>query len=100
MKRKQKLIVTTLSTMTALSSVTALTNMPNKAMLSVQALENTNESETTKQTKPSNLERLEKTVDEKNTSVVSAGTVLQGADTERENAKLKMIDAREKRNQI
>lgn len=66
-------------------------------MLSVQALENTNE--TTKQTKPSNLERLEKTVDEKNTFVVSAGTVLQGADTERENAKLKLNDAREKRNQ-
>lgn len=63
-------------------------------MLSVQALENTNE--TTKQTKPSNLERLEKTVDEKNTFVVSAGTVLQGADTERENAKLKLNDAREK----
>ena len=49
MNKKQKVVATTLSTITALSSVTALTNIPNRAMLSVQALENTNE--TTKQTK-------------------------------------------------
>lgn len=99
MNKKQKIVSTTLSTITALSSVTALSSMPNRAILNVQALDDENTAETTKPTQPTNKTNLEKEVEEKNTSVVSAGTILKGAETEKNTSEEALNTAKSNKEQ-
>lgn len=51
MNKKQKIVSTTLSTVTALSSVGAISSLPNTVIKNVQAL-NENTVETTQQVQP------------------------------------------------
>ena len=51
MNKKQKIVSTTLSTVTALSSVGAISSLPNNVIKNVQAL-NENTVETTQQVQP------------------------------------------------
>lgn len=79
MNKKQKLVSTTLSTVTALSSVGAISSLPNIVIKNVQALDE-NTVETTQQVQPTVRTDLEKEVEDKNSTVISTGAALQGAE--------------------
>lgn len=70
MNKKQKLVSTTLSTVTALSSVGAISSLPNNVITNVQALDE-NTVETTQQVQPTIRTDLEKEVEDKNSTVIS-----------------------------
>lgn len=72
MNKKQKLVSTTLSTVTALSSVGAISSLPNNVITNVQALDE-NTVETTQQVQPTIRTDLEKEVEDKNSTVISTG---------------------------
>ncbi len=78
MNKKQKIVSTTLSTVTALSSVGAISSLPNTVIKNVQALDE-NTVETTQQVQPTVRTDLEKEVENKNSTVISTGAALQGS---------------------
>ena len=65
MNKKQKIVSTTLSTVTALSSVGAISSLPNTVIKNVQALDE-NTVETIQQVQPTVRTDLEKEVEDKN----------------------------------
>lgn len=69
MNKKQKIVSTTLSTVTALSSVGAISSLPNTVIKNVQALDE-NTVETTQQVQPTVRTDLEKEVEDKNSTVI------------------------------
>lgn len=77
MNKKQKIVSTTLSTVTALSSVGTISSLPNTVIKNVQALDE-NTVETTQQVQPTVRTDLEKEVEDKNSTVISTGAALQG----------------------
>ncbi|MBD9190814.1 MAG: hypothetical protein EGQ25_08170 [Catenibacterium mitsuokai] len=84
MNKKQKIVSTTLSTVTALSSVGAISSLPNTVIKNVQAL-NENTVETTQQVQPTVRTDLEKEVEDKNSTVISTGAALQGAENQKKH---------------
>ena len=85
MNKKQKIVSTTLSTVTALSSVGAISSLPNTVIKNVQAL-NENTVETTQQVQPTVRTDLEKEVEDKNSTVISTGAALQGAENQKNSS--------------
>lgn len=85
MNKKQKLVSTTLSTVTALSSVGAISSLPNNVITNVQALDE-NTVETTQQVQPTIRTDLEKEVEDKNSTVISTGAALQGAENQKNSS--------------
>lgn len=85
MNKKQKLVSTTLSTVTALSSVGAISSLPNTVIKNVQALDE-NTVETTQQVQPTVRTDLEKEVEDKNSTVISTGAALQGAEYQKNSS--------------
>ena len=85
MNKKQKLVSTTLSTVTALSSVGAISSLPNTVIKNVQALDE-NTVETTQQVQPTVRTDLEKEVEDKNSTVISTGAALQGAENQKNSS--------------
>lgn len=98
MNKKQKVVSTTLSTITALSSVATLSSIPNKA-LDVHALEGENTTETAKPTTPTVKAELEKKIDETNKEVVARGTVLKSVQDEKEKSEAQLNSAKENKEQ-
>lgn len=85
MNKKQKIVSTTLSTVTALSSVGAISSLPNNVITNVQALDE-NTVETTQQVQPTVRTDLEKEVEDKNSTVISTGAALQGAENQKNSS--------------
>lgn len=85
MNKKQKIVSTTLSTVTALSSVGAISSLPNTVIKNVQALDE-NTVETTQQVQPTVRTDLKKEVEDKNSTVISTGAALQGAENQKNSS--------------
>ena len=93
MNKKQKLVSTTLSTVTALSSVGAISSLPNNVITNVQALDE-NTVETTQQVQPTVRTDLEKEVEDKNSTVISTGAALQGAEYQKNSSEESLNNAK------
>lgn len=93
MNKKQKLVSTTLSTVTALSSVGAISSLPNTVIKNVQALDE-NTVETTQQVQPTVRTDLEKEVEDKNSTVISTGAALQGAEYQKNSSEEALNNAK------
>lgn len=93
MNKKQKLVSTTLSTVTALSSVGAISSLPNNVITNVQALDE-NTVETTQQVQPTIRTDLEKEVEDKNSTVISTGVALQGAENQKNSSEEALNNAK------
>lgn len=93
MNKKQKLVSTTLSTVTALSSVGAISSLPNTVFKNVQALDE-NTVETTQQVQPTVRTDLEKEVEDKNSTVISTGAALQGAEYQKNSSEKALNNAK------
>lgn len=93
MNKKQKLVSTTLSTVTALSSVGAISSLPNNVITNVQALDE-NTVETTQQVQPTIRTDLEKEVEDKNSTVISTGAALQGAENQKNSSEEALNNAK------
>lgn len=93
MNKKQKLVSTTLSTVTALSSVGAISSLPNNVITNVQALDE-NTVETTQQVQPTVRTDLEKEVEDKNSTVISNGAALQGAENQKNSSEEALNNAK------
>lgn len=93
MNKKQKLVSTTLSTVTALSSVGAISSLPNIVIKNVQALDE-NTVETTQQVQPTVRTDLEKEVEDKNSTVISTGAALQGAEYQKNSSEEALNNAK------
>lgn len=93
MNKKQKIVSTTLSTVTALSSVGAISSLPNNVITNVQALDE-NTVETTQQVQPTIRKDLEKEVEDKNSTVISTGAALQGAENQKNSSEEALNNAK------
>ena len=93
MNKKQKIVSTTLSTVTALSSVGAISSLPNTVITNVQALDE-NTVETTQQVQPTVRTDLEKEVEDKNSTVISNGAALQGAENQKNSSEEALNNAK------
>ena len=93
MNKKQKLVSTTLSTVTALSSVGAISSLPNTVIKNVQASDE-NTVETTQQVQPTVRTDLEKEVEDKNSTVISTGAALQGAEYQKNSSEEALNNAK------
>lgn len=93
MNKKQKIVSTTLSTVTALSSVGAISSLPNNVITNVQALDE-NTVETTQQVQPTIRTDLEKEVEDKNSTVISTGAALQGAENQKNSSEETLNNAK------
>lgn len=93
MNKKQKIVSTTLSTVTALSSVGAISSLPNNVITNVQALDE-NTVETTQQVQPTIRTDLEKEVEDKNSTVISTGAALQGAENQKNSSEEALNNAK------
>ena len=93
MNKKQKIVSTTLSTVTALSSVGAISSLPNTVIKNVQALDE-NTVETTRQVQPTVRTDLEKEVEDKNSTVISTGAALQGAENQKNSSEEALNNAK------
>lgn len=93
MNKKQKIVSTTLSTVTALSSVGAISSLPNTVITNVQALDE-NTVETTQQVQPTIRTDLEKEVEDKNSTVISTGAALQGAENQKNSSEEALNNAK------
>lgn len=93
MNKKQKIVSTTLSTVTALSSVGAISSLPNNVITNVQALDK-NTVETTQQVQPTIRTDLEKEVEDKNSTVISTGAALQGAENQKNSSEEALNNAK------
>ena len=93
MNKKQKIVSTTLSTVTALSSVGAISSLPNTVIKNVQALDE-NTVETTQQVQPTVRTDLEKEVEDKNSTVISTGAALQGAEYQKNSSEEALNNAK------
>lgn len=93
MNKKQKIVSTTLSTVTALSSVGAISSLPNNVITNVQALDE-NTVETTQQVQPTVRTDLEKEVEDKNSTVISNGAALQGAENQKNSSEEALNNAK------
>lgn len=93
MNKKQKIVSTTLSTVTALSSVGAISSLPNTVFKNVQALDE-NTVETTQQVQPTVRTDLEKEVEDKNSTVISTGAALQGAEYQKNSSEEALNNAK------
>lgn len=93
MNKKQKIVSTTLSTVTALSSVGAISSLPNNVITNVQALDE-NTVETTQQVQPTVRTDLEKEVEDKNSTVISTGAALQGAEYQKNSSEEALNNAK------
>lgn len=93
MNKKQKIVSTTLSTVTALSSVGAISSLPNTVIKNVQALDE-NTVETTQQVQPTVRTDLEKEVEDKNSTVISNGAALQGAENQKNSSEEALNNAK------
>lgn len=93
MNKKQKIVSTTLSTVTALSSVGAISSLPNTVIKNVQALDE-NTVETIQQVQPTVRTDLEKEVEDKNSTVISTGAALQGAEYQKNSSEEALNNAK------
>lgn len=93
MNKKQKIVSTTLSTVTALSSVGAISSLPNTVIKNVQTLDE-NTVETTQQVQPTVRTDLEKEVEDKNSTVISTGAALQGAEYQKNSSEEALNNAK------
>lgn len=93
MNKKQKIVSTTLSTVTALSSVGAISSLPNTVIKNVQALDE-NTVETIQQVQPTVRTDLEKKVEDKNSTVISTGAALQGAEYQKNSSEEALNNAK------
>ena len=93
MNKKQKIVSTTLSTVTALSSVGAISSLPNNVITNVQALDE-NTVETTQQVQPTIRTDLEKEIEDKNSTVISTGAALQGAENQKNSSEEALNNAK------
>lgn len=93
MNKKQKIVSTTLSTVTALSSVGAISSLPNTVIKNIQALDE-NTVETIQQVQPTVRTDLEKEVEDKNSTVISTGAALQGAEYQKNSSEEALNNAK------